>query len=271
MFEEEPELPNPMAALPLIDVPDPWVEAFNEEAELAGTDKVPDWYKRNVTDPKRIAAVEGKLESDVSLENTPLLPETELTAGELQATPDWLTEAASDVSVPDWLMSDVDQAEAVPQENVELPDWLKEADVAVSMEDIPDWLRETAEDLVMSTPAAQPTPVVPVPAPVPVAPPAPVFTLSPAPVPVHAAVDAEATLKNARAKYSGGDLGSSLLEYESIIRANTALDAVVNDVARIAEQHKNNPAVYRVLGDGLMRQGKLQAALDTYRKALNQL
>jgi hypothetical protein len=37
------------------------------------------------------------------------------------------------------------------------------------------------------------------------------------------------------------------------------------------EKFKTTPAVYRVLGDGLMRQGKLQLALDTYRKALNQL
>jgi tetratricopeptide (TPR) repeat protein len=84
-------------------------------------------------------------------------------------------------------------------------------------------------------------------------------------------VDAEETLRSAREKYKGGDLDSSLREYESIIRANIALDSVVADMTRMVEQHKENPAVYRVLGDGLMRQGKLQAALDTYRKALNQL
>jgi DNA-binding SARP family transcriptional activator len=56
-----------------------------------------------------------------------------------------------------------------------------------------------------------------------------------------------------------------------VIRANQALNDVVSDLAQLAEHHKNRPAVYRVLGDGLMRQGNLQAALDTYRKALNQL
>jgi len=120
-----------------------------------------------------------------------------------------------------------------------------------------------------------PTPAPPVPAtqittPAPVMSPVPTY-VSPAPVPVTAAVDVEATLQNARAKYCSGDLSGSLIEYESIIRANTALDAVVTDMTRMVDQHKDNPAVYRVLGDGLMRQGKLQAALDTYRKALNQL
>jgi predicted negative regulator of RcsB-dependent stress response len=40
---------------------------------------------------------------------------------------------------------------------------------------------------------------------------------------------------------------------------------------RESENQKKNPAVYRVLGDGLMRQGKLQTALETYRKALKML
>jgi hypothetical protein len=35
--------------------------------------------------------------------------------------------------------------------------------------------------------------------------------------------------------------------------------------------HKTNPAVLRVYGDVLLRRGKLQQALDTYRSALNLL
>jgi hypothetical protein len=88
---------------------------------------------------------------------------------------------------------------------------------------------------------------------------------------VPVAVDVVEALKTAREKYAGGDLEGSLREYESVIRANQSLEAVVTDMTTMAEHHKDNPAVYRVLGDSLMRVGKLQAALDTYRKALNQL
>jgi predicted negative regulator of RcsB-dependent stress response len=66
---------------------------------------------------------------------------------------------------------------------------------------------------------------------------------------------------------------NALQHYESIVRGNIALDAVVGDLSTLLkdETHKKNPAVHRILGDGLMRQGKLQEALDTYRKALNLL
>ncbi|MFN8449319.1 MAG: hypothetical protein U0521_12235 [Anaerolineae bacterium] len=56
-----------------------------------------------------------------------------------------------------------------------------------------------------------------------------------------------------------------------MIRSSTELDAVVNELSQLVRSYKTTAAVYRVLGDGLMRQGKLQAALNTYREALNQL
>jgi cytochrome c-type biogenesis protein CcmH/NrfG len=84
-------------------------------------------------------------------------------------------------------------------------------------------------------------------------------------------VDAVAALTSARNRYTENDLDGSLSDYESLVRSNQNLEDVVTDLTKAVEKHKGNPAVYRVLGDGLMRQGKLQAALDTYRKALNQL
>ncbi|MGQ9888319.1 MAG: hypothetical protein ACUVSX_07505, partial [Aggregatilineales bacterium] len=157
-----------------------------------------------------------------------------------------------------WLREEVAADEA-------LPDWLREAEAAVSPADIPDWLRDTVEMAELPRPAPQP-----VAAPAPVSQPA----AAPPPPPAYqpaAALDVSALLASARASASAGDLNAGLAGYEQIIRANAALDAVVDDLTRLAEQHAGNPAVYRVLGDGLMRQGRLQAALDTYRKALNQL
>lgn len=260
---------------------DPWVQAFAEEATL-DPDEVPEWYERNLRDPERIAAVEQQLGSTDTLADADLPQETELPHGELQAVPDWMSEQAPDQAeaelipeIPDWL------AESQAEEAAEaLPDWLAAADVEVAPDEIPDWLRDTVEtdemvdaevleEVTETVPEAVPEPVQEV-----IIPPAPPSTPAPpsAPPPAPAPTgDIAAVLESARTKVSDGDLEGSLLEYERVIRANAALDQVVDDLTRLAEQHRDNPAIYRVMGDGLMRQGKLQAALDTYRKALNQL
>lgn len=277
IFETAQDIPSTPTVEPVaIDPSDPWVVAFNEEENRADSDEMPDWYERNINDPERIAAVERKArgEDESALDETPLEEETQLPAGELQAVPDWLGEPGAEPTVmPNWLASEMEESSSEPIADVaaDLPDWLREAEVAVSPTDIPDWLVETAEtrevEPVLSIAAPPVTPAVIVPA----TPPPASGSISPAPVPVSASVDVDTTLQNARDRFTNGDLNGCLLAYESIIRANTALDLVVSDMTQIADQHKDNPSVYRVLGDGLMRQGKLQAALDTYRKALNQL
>lgn len=249
------EEPAPAAAAEFIDASDPWVEAFEQEAQMPDVDsgELPEWYTRNLRDPARLAAVERLARGEPPQEAAAALPpETHLPPGEPEAVPEWAEASAPTEALPDWLREETAADE-------DMPDWLREAEAAVSPADIPDWLRDTVE-----TPEPPPAPARP---PAPAAPP-------PAPAPVHqpaAALDVSALLASARASASAGDLNAGLAGYEQIIRANTALDAVVDDLTRLAEQHANNPAVYRVLGDGLMRQGRLQAALDTYRKALNQL
>jgi len=54
-------------------------------------------------------------------------------------------------------------------------------------------------------------------------------------------------------------------------RANAELGTVETSVNQIINQYKEYAAAYRILGDTYMRQGKLQDALDTYRRALNLL
>lgn len=298
----EPELPVPamvtQPAAPVeleIDPNDPWVEAFDIEHEQGEADieAVPEWYQRNVSDPARIAAVErltheqeeapepaAEAEAAQAVAAAPasanglsdeaLPEETLLPAGTPQALPEWMPEfAPAEAEAPQA------EAEAAPQAAEEafaptdMPDWLREVESAVSPEEIPDWLKETLApeeepvnvftetDFVEQPPApesftvAQPEPEQPRPAP------------RPAPV--------AASLETARATRQSGDVETSLAQYESLVRNSIDLDAVVEDLSHMVRVHKNNPAVYRVLGDGLMRQGKLQAALDTYREALNQL
>lgn len=251
---------------------DPWVQAFSEEA-ASDPDAVPEWYERNLRDPKRLAAVEQQLGVGSTLEEVDLPPEGRLPEGEPEAIPAWMSEETPDEvelvqEIPDWLSAPVETA------SDDIPDWLAAADVDIAPDEIPDWLRDTveteeAEEAVVvsaAPPATEPLPATPPPAPAPV--PVPV----PKPVPAAPApADVAAVLQSARTKIESGDLDSGLIEYERVIRANAAIEQVVGDLSKLVAQHKENPAVYRVLGDGLMRQGNLQAALDTYRKALNQL
>ena len=82
-----------------------------------------------------------------------------------------------------------------------------------------------------------------------------------------------AGFNSARGKTADGRLHEALSDYETLLRANIGLDLVVSDMNWLIaqEQYRDNPAVHRVLGDALMRQGELQAALDVYRHALTLL
>lgn len=229
-----------------VDPDDPWVEAFDSEqdGEAAGLDNPPEWYIRNLNDPDRISAVDQVSGSTGRLAPARLPEETELPAGELIALPDWLGIA---------------EAEPQPAPADEMPDWLRELDTTVEPDSIPEWLVETMED----APAAV---VEPEPEPEPVRPPAPVV-----PVVRQPALPLSQALTTARQQASSGALAEALGAYESLVRSSHELESVVADLQSLVRQHRSNPAVFRVLGDGLMRQGKLQSALDTYREALNLL
>lgn len=222
-------------------------------------------------------------------------PENELAMGDLQAVPAWMNiqveapsapppatataspepVAQADDSMPDWLRQEILEADATDGGD-DLPDWLKEAGISEeAVSDMPDWLRETLPtDEVKQVKPAEPVASAPPPAPV-VAVPAPAKAPMPVPVPVPVApaIDVDAALAQARTSLQHGDLDASLQSYEAIVRANHRVEVVVQDLTRLIsdERHKQNPAVYRVLGDSLMRKGDLQQALDTYRKALNLL
>lgn len=259
-----------------VDPTDPWVEALDLEHEQGGAqdlDVVPEWYERNINDPERLASVERQFLSEPSEEalvDVPLPAESSLPAGQSQPVPSWLT-GFEQVVIPTPTPTPV--IETTPFTS-DMPDWLKEIEIP---DDVPDWLVETFPEVEEAQAVEEP---VPEPEPVPVsAPPRPVTSARPAPPPPRPVMpptyvtdeDAASVLQNARDLEQAGDLETSLSEYEGLIRANQALDAVVEDLSQLLRSYRTVPAVYRVLGDGLMRQGKLQAALNTYREALNQL
>jgi hypothetical protein len=269
------DTPAPAAAIPEIEVnrDDPWVEALDAEYEYGGMpNETPDWYLRNISDPDRIARVEtaygiagepepieevpaAQIEEaltpqiqilPVQLAEAALPSETSLRAGERQAVPSWMTSTSTGTH---GVAAAEPPAPPVPQEFSEMPDWLRATDEQPAA--ILDWQSET--------PVETPVPVIaytpPPPAAMPSSPPPAATT---------------GTLEEARARYQGGDVDGSLAMYELLVRVGASLGDVANDLTSIISVNKN-PVAYRVLGDSLMRQGRLQDALNTYRQALNLL
>ncbi|MCA9908830.1 MAG: tetratricopeptide repeat protein, partial [Anaerolineae bacterium] len=265
-----------------IDYSDPWVEAFDEEYERGGKDveAVPDWYLQNTSDPERMAIVDDVISSaatpsielpeekppqpepvaaqvqvatPVQLAHAELPSEVNLPAGERQALPTWIsvtaTQAAVAVSVP----PPAEEPAPVAAPPISTPDWLQETEEHPVTE-VPDWLSEIApaEDTLFAPPTPAPAAV----------------TVSP---PQAAPPIVSGTLDQARTRYRDGDMEGSLAIYEGLVRTSQVLADVANDLDNMAKEQKNNPVVYRVLGDSLMRQGRLQEALNTYREALNWL
>lgn len=287
-----------IAASALIDPSDPWVEALEMEYIQTHGDQ-----KGVVTPPPQQPAAAAPVAPTPVPEPVPqasapvatlpaasLPPEKDVPVGQPDAVPAWLASvtdeqpvdvietvpvvAPSSEAVPDWLTQEIIEPESG---SGDLPDWL--GGVNVDSADIPDWLKQsittTHEEAIISpVPPPAPTPVVtaPIVAAQPTPTIVPVRAASPAPVPAAAQdIDVAATLTSARTHAGENNLDASLPHYEMLVRANAVLDDVVNDLTALAGKFKTSPAVHRVLGDTLMRQGKLQAALDTYRKALNQL
>lgn len=249
-----------------VDMSDPWVEAFELERKVA----------MGLISDEEVIFSDEPLPLDEVIDD--VLEDEPLPMGELESMPLWMDTSvpvapvevvAQPVSdLPDWLRETEDEAPILADEP--LPDWLNEAGIE-NTEDVPEWLLETVEEEQLAFVPPTPTPA-PVPTPAPTPTPVVVKPQSPAPVPVGN-INVAQVLQQARAKVQSGDIEGGLGAYEAVIRANTSLDNVVSDLSELVKQegNKTNASIYRVLGDGLMRQGRLQQALDTYRRALNLL
>lgn len=82
-----------------------------------------------------------------------------------------------------------------------------------------------------------------------------------------------AAINSARGKVKADDLPAALLDYETLLTTSAGLEWVVSDMRGLIaqSQYQGIPSLHRVLGDALMRQGRLEAALDVYRHALSLL
>ncbi len=285
-----------------VDPNDTWTQAFLMEDR---EDTAEEWYTERLSSLGVDGGVDEEEVADdfetiqmtsppgsVSLEPATFPIEEDLPEGQAEAAPEWLTgvageaidempdfaamaatDEAEQIDMPDWLSDSIDDdieipdwlTEADSEETDDIPDWLADAGVQ-DVDDVPDWLTDTVEepaDFIIAEPEPEPQQSVaiqPVQAPPSIAVPPP-------------AADVAAAIQSAKSKVESDDLDGGLADYESVVRANDGLDVVVNDLQKLtkSDKHKKNPAVYRVLGDAMMRKGDLQDALDVYRRALNLL
>ena len=79
------------------------------------------------------------------------------------------------------------------------------------------------------------------------------------------------SLQTARQLVASNQYGSSLEHYQSLIDSSQLLEETRGDLRQLVDQQPADPKLRRLLGDTHMRLGDLQAALDTYRSALDQL
>ncbi len=250
-------------------------------------------------------------ESEAAPEEELALPEpAELPPWLLEAAPATEEEGLFDAvaggeGVPDWLAETAPEQPALAGDlEGEMPDWLLEPIQAEEEAELPDWLAEVAPEQpaeAAAPPAPRPEPAAqaPVPPPpvepaperpaVPKAAPAPAPRLEPTPVRISVALpqgeayapyrekltqnpdDHPTRLELARALKGEDAVAACLGQYQALVSAEALLSEVEADLRALVAQHPGLPQARRVLGDALMRQGRLQDALDTYRAALEQL
>jgi cytochrome c-type biogenesis protein CcmH/NrfG len=81
----------------------------------------------------------------------------------------------------------------------------------------------------------------------------------------------QAVLGQARQSLVANNLTGAMQHYQSLIDVSQLLEETRSDLSHLVEANPEEPRLHRMLGDTHMRLGDLQAALDAYRSALDQL
>lgn len=207
-------------------------------------------------------------------------------------------EDEAEEAVPDWLRDEaptsVAEAPVEKAEEVELPDWLRDESIREAeapMDTLGAFLKDV-EEPAEETPAPEPI-APPVAETLPPAPPQPVsppVAETPTPAPVAEIApgkptgllpeyeqklsaepeDYETRLALAREHLALGNYEESLNAYDELISSGQKLGEAAADLQDIiAGKRVRDPRTYRLLGDALMAQGRLQEALAAYRGALD--
>jgi len=152
---------------------------------------------------------------------------------------------------------------------------------------MPDWLRKLREGgdepvVAPVLPSAQPVPVVAAVAPVAAVPePQPVVRAQVVAPPARVVEperreddlpeSPDERLKLARTARDNGQLTEAVRVYNSLVARGAHLDTVIDDMELTIRSYPSNYMLYQIMGDAMMKDGRLQGALDAYRKALEKL
>ncbi len=83
--------------------------------------------------------------------------------------------------------------------------------------------------------------------------------------------DAEERLALAKSASEKGDIEESVRIYDSLVASGTHLDKVIQDMQQATKSHPSNHLLFQVMGDAMMKDGRLKSALEAYRMALEKL
>ncbi|MCB0180904.1 MAG: hypothetical protein KDI62_21940, partial [Anaerolineae bacterium] len=59
--------------------------------------------------------------------------------------------------------------------------------------------------------------------------------------------------------------------YSSLVSGGAHLTSIIEDLQQSIKVYPTNYRLYQVMGDAMMKDGRLQNALEAYRQALSQL
>ena len=83
--------------------------------------------------------------------------------------------------------------------------------------------------------------------------------------------DHETRLALARAYREGGEVEGALEHYRRLVNSAALLDEVIADLVGVATERPDDHAILTLLGDAYVKDGRLQEALEAYRKAMTEL
>ncbi|NJN95822.1 MAG: hypothetical protein HC875_17815 [Anaerolineales bacterium] len=263
--EEEIELPAFEAPIPAPALV-PGIVAETTTTEVVDEEGLPDWLRE----------VEAEEEVELPAFETPVTAPVPEIVTEVITTEMVIAEVVEEEAEPVAAAQPVEEV-AEPETPAPVPIFEPEPvsqpiEAAPTEGGIPDWLqklREVDEEPPVSIPA------MPLPAPVQVA--APVRQ---APRPVYAQAvaaspdipaDAAEQLQLARTSRDKGNLDEAVRIYDSLVSRGIYLDKIIEDMQQSIKAQPKNYLLFQVMGDAMMRDGRLQSALNAYREALARL
>jgi hypothetical protein len=250
--------------------PEPFAEVAVVE-ELVVEEELPDWLQEAPSEMPVTAGVEAP--TLAAVESAVVSEEVIV---EEEGLPEWLREGVAEgeeVGEEVAVVEEVAAEEIAEVTEVSPPTPVVEIATVVTPAEIPDWLQKLRE----AQPEEQPIPVPAKPSLVPAM--AGVARAAPEHVLAHTAPppepelppDAEERFGLARKARDKGDLEAAIRIYDSLISSGAFLDKIIEDMQQSIKTSPTNYLLYQVMGDAMMRDGRLQSALNAYREALMRL